>query len=150
MSSCQRAVPPASQAAWLNSLMQLDDESARAAFSTIPDFVVKDLASWLTFVVRNGCAELLGGLPTDVLMTAVTGMLLRQDLVASAVVQSHLVQLLQVMLAPQMDARRQREGEFAALAAIVHWIYLESLMEGEIRWVQIRIWLESQAPVTAV
>ena len=44
-------------------------------------------------------------------MEAVTGMLLRPDLVRSAVVQSHLVTLLQTMLLPQMDPSRQLRGE---------------------------------------
>ncbi len=52
----------------------------------------------ITCVCRQGCAELLGGLPTGVLMEAIAGMLMRHDLVGSAVVWSHLVELLLYML----------------------------------------------------
>ena len=95
----------------MNSLLKGGSAGGqREAFSRVPDFVVKDLASWLVFVIRHHSAELLGGLRTDLLMEAVTGMLLRPDLVRSAVVQSHLVSLLQTMLLPQMDPSRQLRG----------------------------------------
>ena len=41
------------QAAWLNSLLQQDDDAeVKKAFARIPEFVVKDLADWLIFVIK--------------------------------------------------------------------------------------------------
>ena len=43
----------AMQAAWLNSLLQQDDDAeVKKAFARVPEFVVKDLADWLIFVIK--------------------------------------------------------------------------------------------------
>ena len=64
---------------------------------------------------RHQCAELLGGLPTGILMDAIAGMLMRPDLVASAVVQSHLVELLAYMLS---GAQRSRGKQLRFLSRL--------------------------------
>lgn len=88
------------QALWLHSLAQQDPDSALTAFRSIPESVVKDLTSWLAWVIRLGHAELLGAVPIGRLIAALTTLLQRPQLVRNAVVQSSIVELLSSMLLP--------------------------------------------------
>lgn len=62
--------------------------------------MVRDLTSWLSWVVRAGHADLLGGIPIGRLMAALTCLLQSPHLVRNAVVQSSIVELLSAMLMP--------------------------------------------------
>ena len=52
--SSWQGVPPALQAAWLLKLSRQPTEAAQRAFSLIPDMIVKDLAAWISFIIRMG------------------------------------------------------------------------------------------------
>ena len=88
------------QAMWLHRLALLPPSEAQAAFAMVPESVVRNLTSWLAWVIRLGHAELLGGIPIGRLIAALTAMLQRPDLVRNAVVQSSIVELLSAMLLP--------------------------------------------------
>eukprot|EP00884_Botryococcus_braunii_P016263 jgi/Botrbrau1/331/Bobra.0022s0288.1 len=117
------------EAVWLRDLMGRPHQEARSAFSVIPEYVVKDMASWLCFVIRSGHADQVAGVPgLSTLMDCLTGLLQRSDLVRSALVHSKIVELLLAMLAPHLDSRRSRgalgpslmgTGERALLAAVL-------------------------------
>ncbi len=42
------------QAAWLLKLSRQPTEVARRAFGLIPDMIVRDLAAWISFIIRMG------------------------------------------------------------------------------------------------
>ena len=42
------------QAAWLLRLSRQPTEAAQRAFSLIPDMIVRDLAAWISFIIRMG------------------------------------------------------------------------------------------------
>ncbi len=97
------------QAVWLRDLMGRPEQEALSAFSVIPEYVLKDMASWLCFVIRSGHADQVAGVPgLPALMDCLTGLLQRSDLVRSALVHSKIVELLLAMLAPHLDSRRTR------------------------------------------
>lgn len=56
-------------------------------FKCIPEYVVKGMATWLCFLIRQGKAELLGGIPMADVMTLVTRLLSDRALCSSALVQ---------------------------------------------------------------
>lgn len=85
---------------WLHRLASQEPAQAQAAFRRIPESVVRDMTSWLAWVIRLGHAELLGGIPISRLLAALTALLQRPDLVRNAVVQSSIVELLSAMLLP--------------------------------------------------
>lgn len=85
---------------WLHGLARQPEDKALAAFRQIPEYVVRDLTSWLSWVVRVGHADLLGGVPIGRLMAALTTLLQSPQLVRNAVVQSSIVELLSTMLQP--------------------------------------------------
>ena len=70
---------------------------------------MRDLTSWLAWVIRLGHAELLGGIPIGRLIAALTTLLQRPLLVRNAVVQSSIVELLSAMLLP-LQRRSMRGG----------------------------------------
>lgn len=49
------------QMQWLLELIRRPAGEARAALAAVPESVVRDAAGWLTFIVRWGHADLLGG-----------------------------------------------------------------------------------------
>ena len=49
------------QMQWLLRLIRGAAGDARAALAAVPESVVRDAAGWLTFVIRWGHADLLGG-----------------------------------------------------------------------------------------
>lgn len=115
------------EALWLHSLAQQDPDSALTAFRSIPESVVKDLTSWLAWVIRLGHAELLGAVPIGRLIAALTTLLQRPQLVRNAVVQSSIVELLSSMLLPLsrrsirgvLGPSYMRPGEAALVAAVL-------------------------------
>ncbi|KAK9823993.1 hypothetical protein WJX72_006841 [[Myrmecia] bisecta] len=115
------------EAAWLLRIAQQDAEAAKAAFQLIPDSVVRDMASWLTFVIRVGHADLVAGVPIGPLVASLAYMLQRHDLVRSPLVRAKLVELLLAMLAPMqrrstggvLGPTYMRPGEAALVANIL-------------------------------
>lgn len=97
-----------SQATWLLRLAKQDPESARKAFSAIPDFVIRDMTAWLSFVIRAGQPDLVASCRLDVLIAFLVEMLQRGDLVQSPIVQAKIVELLLTMLSPQLGRRHSR------------------------------------------
>ncbi|KAK9839472.1 hypothetical protein WJX81_004216 [Elliptochloris bilobata] len=115
---------------WLLRLIRGATGDARAALAAVPESVVRDAAGWLTFVIRWGHADLLGGCDIGGLVQALTSMLERPDLVRSPIALSKMVELLQAMLSPQLEPRRRalggalgpslmRPGERALVAAVL-------------------------------
>jgi len=51
------------QATWLLGLLRQDEAAAAAALRQVPESVVKDMASWLSFCIRMGRAGALCFLP---------------------------------------------------------------------------------------
>ena len=49
------------QAAWLLKLSRQPAEAAQRAFSLIPDMIVRDLAAWISFIIRMGQVTVLLG-----------------------------------------------------------------------------------------
>ena len=98
------------QARWLLRLIRSGDDAAFTALAAIPESVVRDMASWLTFVIQWGAADLLGGVPIGDLVGACANMLHKPRLVRSPIVLAKVVTLLQSMLAPQLDPRRRALG----------------------------------------
>lgn len=50
------------QARWLCALLREDEATVAAAFRLIPESVVKDMASWLSFCIRMGRAGALSAI----------------------------------------------------------------------------------------
>ena len=98
------------QATWLLGLARQDPDTARKAFAVVPDYVVRDMTSWLSFVIRGGQPDLVASCRLDVLMAFLVHMLQRGDLVQSPIVQAKIVELLLSMLSPQLGRRRSRGG----------------------------------------
>ena len=98
------------QVRWLLRLMRSGDDAAFTALAAVPESVVRDMASWLTFVIHWGAADLLGGVPIGDLVAACANMLHKPRLVRSPIVLAKVVTLLQSMLAPQLDPRRRALG----------------------------------------
>ena len=118
------------QLAWLNGMMKQPEEAARRDFALVPEFVLRDLAAWLSFVVRMGQAILLGSMPMGLVVDTITGLLQAPHLVRSAVVQFRLVELLQAMLAPQLRGSGRPQGKPSCsvlLVACDTWIARASL-----------------------
>lgn len=90
---------------WLVSLLQGDPAAARAAFEQIPEHVVTDMTSWLSYVIRAKSAELFGGMDIGGLMSCLAGLLRRTDLVPSPKTHFGIVSLLLSMLSPQLYSR---------------------------------------------
>jgi len=78
-------------------------EQQRMAFASVPGAVVRDLASYVTFVLAFGRADLISGaasqhLPVAAVVEAAAAMLTRRDLVSSPLVTGAIVSLLHSML----------------------------------------------------
>lgn len=97
------------QATWLLQQAKQDPEAAKKAFSSIPDYVIRDMTAWLSFVIQNGQADLVASCRLDVLIAFLTEMLQRLELVQSPIVHAKIVELLLVMLSPQ--GRRRQRGQ---------------------------------------
>jgi hypothetical protein len=97
-----------SQATWLLKLAKQDPETARKAFADIPDYVIRDMTAWLSFVIRGGQPDLVASCRLDVLIAFLVEMLQRGDLVQSPIIQAKIVELLLTMLSPQLGRRRSK------------------------------------------
>ena len=96
------------QATWLLKLAKQDPETARKAFAKIPDYVIRDMTAWLSFVIRGGQPDLVASCRLDVLIAFLVEMLQRGDLVQSPIIQAKIVELLLTMLSPQLGRRRSK------------------------------------------
>ncbi|DBA74342.1 hypothetical protein WJX77_011104 [Trebouxia sp. C0004] len=116
------------EATWLLKLAKQDPQTARKAFAKIPDYVIRDMTAWLSFVIRGGQPDLLASCRLDILIAFLVEMLQRGDLVQSPIIQAKIVELLLTMLSPQLGRRRskgvlgpshQGVGEQALVAAVL-------------------------------
>lgn len=96
------------QAMWMLKLAKQDDNAAQRAFACIPDFVIRDMTAWLSFVIRGGQPDLVASCRLDVLIAFLVEMLQRGDLVQSPIIHAKIVELLLTMLLPQPGRRRGR------------------------------------------
>lgn len=95
---------------WLLQQAKQDPEAAKKAFACIPDYVIRDMTAWLSFVIQNGQADLVASCRLDLLIAFLTEMLQRGELVQSPIVHAKIVELLLMMLSPQLG-RGRRRGE---------------------------------------
>ncbi len=96
------------QATWLLKLAKQDPETARKAFAKIPDYVIRDMTAWLSFVIRGGQPDLVASCRLDLLIAFLVEMLQRGDLVQSPIIQAKIVELLLTMLSPQLGRQRSK------------------------------------------
>lgn len=96
------------QATWLLQLAKQDEATAQKAFASIPDFVIRDMTAWLSFVIRGGQPDLVASCRLDVLIAFLVEMLQRGDLVQSPIIHAKIVELLLTMLSPQLGRQRGR------------------------------------------
>ena len=96
------------QATWLLQLARQDEDSARKDFASIPEYVIRDMTGWLSFVIQSGQADLVASCRLDILISFLTEMLQRLELVQSPIVHAKICALLLAMLSPQLGRRRQR------------------------------------------
>lgn len=95
-------------------LAQQDPKAAKQVFGSIPDYVIRDMTAWLSFVIQHGQADLVASCRLDLLIAFLTEMLQRLELVQSPIVHAKIVELLLTMLSPQLG-RGRRRGEFPVL-----------------------------------
>lgn len=100
------------QATWLLKLAKQDEAAAQRAFACIPDFVIRDMTAWLSFVIRGGQPDLVASCRLDVLIAFLVEMLQRGDLVQSPIIHAKIVELLLTMLLPQPGRRRGKGAQF--------------------------------------
>ena len=95
--------------AWLARLLA---EGGPDAVAAVPEFVLRDAAAWVGFCVRCGGADVVGGSDVASLVGGVSAFL-RADGVAarSPLSAAACVEMLQAMLAPQLDKRRVVGGD---------------------------------------
>ena len=93
---------------WLLKLAKQDQSAAQKAFASIPDFVIRDMTAWLSFVIRGGQPDLVASCRLDILIAFLVEMLQRGDLVQSPIIHAKIVELLLTMLSPQLGRRRGR------------------------------------------
>ena len=89
-------------------LAKQDPDAARKAFSLIPDYVIRDMTAWLSFVIRGGQPDIVASCRLDRLIAFLVEMLQRGELVQSPIVHAKIVELLLTMLSPQLGRRRSR------------------------------------------
>ena len=106
------------QATWLLKLAKQDEAAAQKAFASIPDYVIRDLTAWLSFVIRYGQPDLVASCRLDVLVAFLVEMLQRVDLVQSPIIHAKMVELLLTMLSPQLSRRRGRGVLFVCLSLL--------------------------------
>jgi ubiquitin-protein ligase len=82
-------------------------EGGPDAVAAVPEYALRDAAAWVAFCVRCGGADVVGGSDVGALVGGVSAFL-RADGVAarSPLAAAACVEMLQAMLAPQLDARR--------------------------------------------
>lgn len=98
------------QAMWLLKLAKQEDSAAQRAFAHIPDFVIRDMTAWLSFVIRSGQPDLVAACRLDVLIAFLVEMLQRGSLVQSPIIHAKIVELLLTMLLPGQSGRRRGTG----------------------------------------
>ena len=89
---------------WVAHLLSTGGPDAVAA---VPEFLLRDAAAWVSFCVRCGGADVVGGSDVAALVGGVSAFL-RADGVAarSPLAAAACMEMLQAMLAPQLDKRR--------------------------------------------
>lgn len=105
------------QATWLLQQANQSTDAAKSAYASIPDYVVRDMTAWLSFVIQNGQADLVASCRLDVLIAFLTEMLQRLELVQSPLVHAKIVELLLTMLSPQLGRGRRRGNPGAVFSA---------------------------------
>ena len=105
------------QATWLLQQAKQSTDAAKSAYASIPDYVVRDMTAWLSFVIQNGQADLVASCRLDVLIAFLTEMLQRLELVQSPLVHAKIVELLLTMLSPQLGRGRRRGNPGAVVSA---------------------------------
>lgn len=105
------------QATWLRQQAKQSTDAAKSAYASIPDYVVRDMTAWLSFVIQNGQADLVASCRLDVLIAFLTEMLQRLELVQSPLVHAKIVELLLTMLSPQLGRGRRRGNPGAVFSA---------------------------------
>ncbi|KAL3133458.1 hypothetical protein ABBQ38_007321 [Trebouxia sp. C0009 RCD-2024] len=98
------------EAMWLLKLAKQEEGAAQRAFAQIPDFVIRDMTAWLSFVIRGGQPDLVAACRLDVLIAFLVEMLQRGDLVQSPIIHAKIVELLLTMLLPGQPGRRRAKG----------------------------------------
>ncbi|GMH45929.1 hypothetical protein BSKO_13893 [Bryopsis sp. KO-2023] len=111
------------QALWLHRLISKGNMNA---FKVIPESVVRDLGSWMIFVIQQGSALLLGDINVSLFVECLVELIENKDVVKSPLVWSKVVELLLTMLSPQLHSRNAklgqtatRPGEAALVAAVL-------------------------------
>ena len=102
---------------WLLKLAKQDECAAQRAFACIPDFIIRDMTAWLSFVIRGGQPDLVASCRLDVLIAFLVEMLQRGDLVQSPIIHAKIVELLLTMLLPQPGRRTSRGAALSFAAA---------------------------------
>lgn len=95
---------------WLLKLAKQEEGTSQTAFAHIPDFVIRDMTAWLSFVIRGGQPDLVAACRLDVLIAFLVEMLQRGDLVQSPIIHAKIVELLLTMLLPGQPGRRRAKG----------------------------------------
>ena len=134
------------QAAWLLQLARQDGADAKKAFACIPEYTIRDMTGWLSFVIQSGQADLVASCRLDVLIAFLTEMLQRLELVQSPIVHAKIVELLLAMLSPQLG-RRRRRGTFLILCCLrvlttfstrmLQWLKLDQILIVQVRFVEL-------------
>ena len=97
----------------------------RRAFARVPASVVRDVASFISIVLRFDKADLLSGaasapLPVAALVEACCALLTRRDLVSSPLVVASLVDLLHALLCADASARGGGGGGLGRTGSAAH------------------------------
>ncbi|KAF6265753.1 ubiquitin elongating factor core-domain-containing protein [Scenedesmus sp. NREL 46B-D3] len=87
-----------------------NSSSSSSVLSLVPESVLSDAAAWLTFVIQQGQSEQLAAVPIGLLMRSLVTVLEHPSEVRSLLVVAKVVQLLLVMLAPQVNLERRTRG----------------------------------------
>eukprot|EP00878_Enallax_costatus_P005871 GHUV01006159.1.p1 GENE.GHUV01006159.1~~GHUV01006159.1.p1 ORF type:complete len:513 (+),score=160.68 GHUV01006159.1:14-1552(+) len=100
---------------WLANLLNSSSScgsgsSSSSVLGCVPESVLADAASWLTFAIQQGQSEQLAAVPIGLLMMSLVTLLEHPSEVRSLLVVAKLVQLLLVMLAPQVNLERRTRG----------------------------------------
>uniref|UniRef100_A0A7S3VL76 Ubiquitin conjugation factor E4 core domain-containing protein n=1 Tax=Dunaliella tertiolecta TaxID=3047 RepID=A0A7S3VL76_DUNTE len=133
------------QIAWLNHLLraplgagqspaqqqQQPQDSRELIFSLIPDYVLADSLSWLSFVIRSGQAVFIASKDIGTLTSGLVALLNNTQCVRSTLLHDKIVSLLLSMLGPQLEVESRtikgklgatimRPGEAALIAAVLN------------------------------